>query len=106
MLRPWGGLPAQIAAVDPAPLLRGVKLGDGGAGPTDAPGTLSPCTAFNATTLVTMPPSSFTAGPAWPDGVPYVDGGVDLDGAEPPPVPVAEGGTSTCEAPVASGHGR
>ena len=99
-LRSWAGLPAQIAAIDPQPLLRGVHLGDGGAGLVDEPGTLRACTSLSATTLLATPPSSFTAGPTWPDGVPYVDGGVDLDGAEPPPVPPPPKGgmAATCPA--------
>jgi hypothetical protein len=94
ILRAWAGLDAQIATIDPKPLLRGAHLA-GGAGPVDAPGTLSPCTALSATTLASTTPKTFTGGPTWPDGVPYVDGGVDLDGAEPPPVPaLPEGGTA------------
>jgi hypothetical protein len=87
MMRKDPGAPAAIAAIDPHPLVAGEGLDagtgfDGGAGPV-APGSLTPCTVLGATALSPSVPSSWTAGPAWPDGVPYVDGGVDLSDAEP-----------------------
>ncbi len=107
MLRGWGGQSAKVAVVDPLPMLRGSGVAPGGAdaGPVDAPGTLSPCTVLGATQLSNALPSAWTPGPVWPDGVPYVDGGVDLTDAEPPPAPVIpgpEGGVSTC-APSSEG---
>jgi hypothetical protein len=81
----------------------GAGAGDAGAGPGDAgtgdggvvavvPGSLAPCSILGATELASSLPSTWTPGPAWPDGVPYVDGGVDLTDAEPPPGPTCSGG--------------
>ncbi len=44
--------------------------------------------------MANLPPT-WLPGPAWPDGVPYVDGGVDLDGQLP-----ALGPPGTCSAPL------
>src|SRR6202044_2312760 len=98
------------------PLLRGANVpsasagaGDGGAadggvgdgGAVDLPGELTACTLLGNTLLAGSSPlpSSFQAGPVWADGVPYVEGGVDLEGQAPLPAPVPEGGTGTCSAP-------
>lgn len=43
-----------------------------------APGSLAPCPIEGAIPLADTTPSSWSAGPAWPDGLVYVDGGVDL----------------------------
>ena len=67
-----GSMPARVVAIDPAPLQTGT------------PGALPPCTIVGGTTLSADLPASWQAGPFWPDGVPYVDGGVDLVGQEPP----------------------
>ncbi len=89
-----GSLPARVVAIDPAPLQSGV------------PGALPPCTIVGGTTLSADLPASWLPGPFWPDGVPYIDGGVDLVGQEPPvgppgicsalpdaaPMPAAEAG--------------
>ncbi len=124
MLGSSGSAGARIAMYDPAPLLRAAGVvasgaagpgaagdagaGDGGAsgsGPVDLPGQLTACTLLGNTLLAdsTSLPSSFQAGPAWPDGVPYANdgGGVDLEGSAPSPAPVLEGGASTCSAPPA-----
>jgi hypothetical protein len=125
MLGSSGNAGARIAAYDPAPLLRGAGVvpgaagdagageagaadgGAGDAGPVDLPGQLTACTLLGNTLLAdsTALPSSFQAGPAWPDGVPYVEGGVDLEGAAPPPAPVLDGGAGTCSAPPAPDAG-
>ncbi len=84
MLGQWGGMAAKIAAIDPTPLLAGAGLGDGGSDAGVAPGSLTACTVLGAIALASPAPStSWTPGPAWPDGVPYVDGGVQLADAEP-----------------------
>ena len=93
MLRAWAGQSAKIATIDPTPLIEGAnqaRLGvipdAGAAGPFDAAvpaGSLAPCTVLGATELSGALPASWTPGPAWPDGVPYVDGGVNLADAEP-----------------------
>ncbi len=41
-------------------------------------GSLAPCKITSAITLSGQVPSSWTAGSAWANGVPYVDGGIDL----------------------------
>ncbi len=43
-----------------------------------APGSLAPCPISGAVALSDKVPGSWQPGPAWPDGVPYADGGVDL----------------------------
>ena len=72
---------AKVVTIDPAPLLRGASpylktpgLGDGGVIP---PGSLAPCPILQYLPLA-APPQGTTgaAGPAWDDGVEYVDGGV------------------------------
>jgi hypothetical protein len=117
MLGSAGNGGARIATYDPGPLLRGANVpsgvaGDGGASDggvgagdagaaVDVPGHLPACTLLGNTLLAdsTTLPATFVAGGVWPDGVPYVDGGVDLEAAAPPPAPVLEGGVSTCVAP-------
>ena len=98
MLDAFSGQPARIAAIDPTPLLEGAGLID--AGPGVAPGSLSACTVLGATTLSPALPPSFTAGPAWPNGVPYAgDAGISLVDAEPSLGPTCStGGTGTPEA--------
>ena len=68
---------------------------------------LPPCTLLGNTLLAdsSVLPSSFQVGPAWPDGVPYVEGGVDLEGSAPPPAPVVDGGAGTCSAPPVADAG-
>jgi hypothetical protein len=84
MLADFGGVSAKIAAIDPTPLLAGAGLGDAGDDAGVAPGSLSPCSVLGAIELATPPPStSWTPGPVWPDGVPYMDGGVVLVDAAP-----------------------
>lgn len=111
MLRATGNAGARIAAYDPGPLLRGAHVPSvaagaarGDAGPVDPPGGLPACSLLGNTLLAgsSALPAAFQAGPAWPDGVPYRDGGVDLEGAAPSPAPVLEGGASTCSAAPAS----
>ncbi|MGD0525747.1 MAG: hypothetical protein ABSE49_11415 [Polyangiaceae bacterium] len=84
MLGEFGGESAKIAALDPTPLINGVDGNDGGV----AAGSLTPCSVLGAIALGTPAPStSWSPGPVWPDGVPYVDGGVVLADAEPSPGP-------------------
>jgi hypothetical protein len=84
MLGQFAGVSAKIAAIDPTPLLAGAGIGDAGDDAGVAPGSLTPCTVLGAIALAPPSPStSWTPGPAWPDGVPYVDGGVVLADAEP-----------------------
>jgi len=52
-----------------------------------APGSLAPCPIEAAIQLAEAPsalPTSWTPGPAWPNGLPYVDGGIDLFAVTPP----------------------
>ena len=102
-LRAWHGQPATIATIDPTDLLAGAGLDDAGGGV--GPGSLTPCHVVGATALAggtvapAALPTSWTGGPAWPDGVPYVDGGVVLAAdAEPPLGP-------GCTAPIVSDGG-
>jgi hypothetical protein len=83
LLRASAGSPAAVAAIDPRPMLAGAGLSDGGAGV--GPGQLPACTVLGATAFASALPPSWSPGPAWPDGVPYVDGGVNLADAEPSP---------------------
>jgi hypothetical protein len=90
MLRAWLGAPATIAAIDATPLIEGaanqypdlgIASAGGDAGITA--GSLGACKVLGAVALSPALPLSSTRGPAWPDGVPYVDGGVVLTDAEP-----------------------
>ena len=72
-LRANAGAPALIATIDTS---------------TAAPGSLAPCRIVGATVLSASLPSSWTPGPAWPDGVPYADA------AGPTPVPQCESATA------------
>ncbi len=72
MLGAEGSLPARVVAIDPAPLENGT------------PGALPRCTILGGTILSSDLPTSWLPGPSWPDGVPYVDGGVDLVNQVPP----------------------
>jgi hypothetical protein len=76
---------AKIVTIDPKPFLRGASLAPPD-GPVLAPGSLAPCPITSAVELAGEEalPDTFRAGPRWPDGVPYVDGGVDLDCKGPP----------------------
>lgn len=69
VLRTWAGNSAKVVAIDPTPL-----IGGGG-----TPGALPACSVLGATQLSTALPGSWQPGPTWPDGVPYVDGGVDVE---------------------------
>jgi hypothetical protein len=99
---------AKVITIDPRPFIRAIAVDNPGRtiernmleladGPTLAPGgggaaTLPPCPITSAIELVggEVVPKSFTPGPKWPDGVPYVDGGVDLSCDTPLP-------PATCE---------
>jgi hypothetical protein len=82
-LRGNAGAPARVVTIDPSSLLGGAGIAtapvDGGAGdagtsaPPVTPGILAPCPILGVTALagVSQVPSTWTAGPAWPDGVPY-----------------------------------
>jgi hypothetical protein len=104
-----GASPPQVVTIDPTGLLRGVGL-DVDAGATDAgdagtrgaspvtPGILALCPILGSAPLATAStlPSTWDAGPAWADGVPYADAG-DLASQEPTIGPVGPG----CIAPEA-----
>jgi hypothetical protein len=70
---------AKVIVVDPLPFIRGSAITgvDAGAGDVLAPGSLAPCPILSAIELSGNVPATTAQGPAWPDGVPYVDGGVD-----------------------------
>jgi hypothetical protein len=80
----------KIVTIDARPFLRriaGVQHDDAGKptdwwgdGQTYGEGQLEPCVYTSAIEISGQGqiPKSFTPGPTWPDGVPYVDGGVDL----------------------------
>jgi len=101
MLRAWAGAPATIAAIDPTPLIEGAAneypdlgLADAGGDAGVAPGSLGACKVLGAVPLSPALPASSTPGPTWPDGVPYVDGGVVLADAEPSLGPTCSSGTA------------
>ncbi len=79
------GQPARVVAIDPSTLQ---------AQSSQQPGMLPPCTLLSSVNLSTDLPPTFPAGPPWPDGVPYVDGGVDLVGQLPPIAPAPVCGTT------------
>lgn len=78
---------AKIVTIDPRPFLRGAKIEGVSAGDELAPGALQPCPITAAIELAGPDalPATFTAGATWQDGVPYVDGGVDLTCDRPAP---------------------
>ena len=91
---------AKIITIDPRPFRRGgLKRNADGTldfssdpslspnGPILQPGSLAACPVTSAIELSgeAALPSSFTRGPAWDDGVKYVDGGVDLTCLRPAP---------------------
>ncbi|HEY6463644.1 MAG TPA: hypothetical protein VIY73_25925, partial [Polyangiaceae bacterium] len=86
MLESFAGQGANIAAIDPGPMLGGAQLEGGEADAGSIAGELLPCKVLGATGLTSNLPSSWTPGPAWPDGVPYADAGIAPD-AEPSPGP-------------------
>jgi hypothetical protein len=95
VLRGFGGLSPKIAAIDVPTLVN------------EQPGTLNPCRILGDTQFA-RPASTATwqPGPAWPDGVPYVDGGVNTEGEVPELGPscvasVAEAGAPEAGAPLA-----
>ena len=79
---------AKIVTIDPRPFLRasprlgrdGQPLDDFGEGEILAPGQLQDCPITAAMELAgeEAVPDTFREGKAWEDGVPWVDGGVDL----------------------------
>lgn len=87
-----GREPTKIALIDPRPFLRGSKL-DVTPGDRIEPGSLTPCIISKAIALTGEVPESVAVGASWADGVPYVDGGLDL--------PLPQG--ATCEAPPSNG---
>jgi hypothetical protein len=88
VLRARGSTGAQLAVIDPAPLLLGAGLDAGSNVAPVARGSLSPCPIIARIALSSSLPSSWTPGPRWDDGVRYVDGGVDL-GPEAEPQPLS-----------------
>jgi hypothetical protein len=81
------GQSAKVVAIDPTGLLRGGGVDAGAeAGAAATPGVLAPCPVLGGAELSGRLPGSWSAGPAWPDGVPYADAG-DLSAQLPPPGP-------------------
>lgn len=103
--------PAKIVTLDPRPFLRGSPrraangdvIDDLGPGATLAPGQLAPCpiTAAIELTGEDAVPATFRPGARWPDGIEWVDGGVDLSCATPPKSPSC--GLPSCQCQVALG---
>jgi hypothetical protein len=96
--------PARVVTIDPRPFLRGVR----GAGAADAgvasdaviaPGSLAPCPITSTVELAgeASVPAAFRPGATWQNGVPYVDGGIDLTCEVPAPSPTC--GAAPCCAP-------
>ncbi len=79
LLGEQGSSPAKVVAVDPTNFIQ----------KTQAPGALPPCVIAGGLTLSGEVPASWLPGPPWPDGVPYVDGGVNLSGQLPPVGPAS-----------------
>lgn len=82
---------AKVVTIDPRPFLRGANLRPAD-GPVLGAGSLAPCPILSAVELAgsdALPDQWKGAGP-WADGIPYVDGGVDLD-CKGPPRPTACG---------------
>lgn len=79
---------AKVVTIDPRPFLRGSprRAADGTIldppppGPALVPGTLEPCPITAAIDLVgeEAVPEAIRASGAWQNGVPYVDGGIDI----------------------------
>ncbi|MGO9837479.1 MAG: hypothetical protein ACLP1X_25085 [Polyangiaceae bacterium] len=93
------GMPAAVVAIDPTSLLHGggVDAGLSDAAPA-TPGILAPCTQVGANSAIALSatlPATWSGGPTWPDGVPYVDAG-SLAPQEPST-------SSTCTASTADG---
>jgi hypothetical protein len=113
---------AKLVTIDPRPFLRGSprKTGeknpdgswktdpsyDDGQQPVLKPGSLAPCPITSAIELSGKEalPASFRVDRVWPDGVAYVDGGVDLACDRPPKAPSC-GAPPCCAAPVAPDAG-
>jgi hypothetical protein len=68
-----GNLPPRVVAIDPTAFVQGLAQ----------PGALPPCVITGGVALGDDLPASWRPGPFWPDGVPYVEGGVDLAGQLP-----------------------
>ncbi len=71
---------AKIITIDPRPFLRGAAL-LADAGPQVAPGSLAKCPITSAIELAggAFAPSQVQPGPAWDDGIKYVDGGAPAE---------------------------
>ncbi len=71
---------AKIITIDPRPFLRGAALLTD-AGPQVAPGSLAKCPITSAIELAggAFAPSQVQPGPAWDDGIKYVDGGAPAE---------------------------
>jgi hypothetical protein len=95
---------AKVVTLDPRPFLKGAypsREGLDGVTPIAA-GSLAPCPILSAIELGTPPSTPSVA--TWSDGIPYVDGGVDLSDASPVTgttcAAVLDGGTDA-ESPIA-----
>jgi hypothetical protein len=71
------GAPARIATYDPTPLLRGAGIVTD-AGPTNPRGALTPCVLLGES-LLSNGVSDASIGPPWPDGVKWLEAGVDAE---------------------------
>lgn len=91
-----GGQPARVVTIDPRPLLRGGGVIAADSGPVDPPAELRPCTILGESTFASAA-SDAGAGPRWPDGVKWLDGGVEA--ATPTSVSCANGVTEAGLAP-------
>jgi hypothetical protein len=89
MLREFAGMPPVVASIDIDQLVH------------EPAGSLPACHILGFTKLSGPPTTTWTPGPAWPDGVPYVDGGVDLDGQSPPLGPSCAAASAEAGAPGA-----
>ena len=95
------GQPARVVTYDPMPLLRGGGLVPTDDGPVDPPGQLKPCKWLGEVVLANQVPDA-GVGPAWQDGVKWLEAGVEAStpstvacttaggfdaGTLPPPLP-------------------
>ncbi|MCL2724118.1 MAG: hypothetical protein FWD69_06730 [Polyangiaceae bacterium] len=96
----------KIVTIDPRPFLRGANIAGAGEGSVLDPGALEPCPITSSISLVDASalPATFAPGPAWQNGVPYVDGGIDLTCERPLPAAVC-GTTPCCTEPDPVGDG-
>jgi hypothetical protein len=112
VLASTAGMPAAVVAIDPTSLLHGggVDAGLSDAAPS-TPGILAPCAQVSGNSAITLSaavPATWSGGPSWPDGVPYVDAG-SLAAHEPSSgaacaSSTADGGTTGMTVPAAEAN--